>query len=713
MASSASVPSVTQSVSYSYDSAGRLQTIASPVSTARYRYGATGLLTEVRRYLDSAAAAADADYSLPASHPSLLLSANTYQPFGYGVLSKTNRVGDTVVSKFGYTLNDLGQRTAMINTGTAFAQPSQYQYRYNEKGEVIAGNRYEGADPLNPGPAIPSDTFAYRFDDIGNRLTATRGASAAPLQKEDYTANLLNQYTKIDTSVLSSPSVPSVTQSVSPVHDADGNLVSDTRWHYIWNAENRLIELETSPAAIAAGAPKQKLLFAYDYQGRRTSKQVFLWNLSLGTWNLSADTRFLYDGWNLVAEFSVQGSEFNVQRSYVWGLDMSGSLQGAGGVGGLLTVSTHNPSPLLDHPSSIAHLPFFDANGNVSEYLDSTGAIAAHFEYSPFGETLRAQISNPEIADLPFRFSTKYTDSETGHLYYGYRYYDTSTGRWLSRDPIEEEGGVNLYGMLGNDASNRVDPIGLADLPIQDHHPVSPYQKILSNHPLVKRAGVRLDLDQQLVTLENHAGRHSASYHAEVRNRLDAAWKTLGSKPTPGAARGAFSNVVDGIIEDIRNGKLKPYDGKEVRFVCLPKFTKLLDKVAFLGCVAAGLQLFTAPEAKAQNLARIAVEISQGDEFAEVELITAATDLGGALGKLIGMNAYGQLDATMAKARKLAGVELLDLNNMKDEERILTGEKPEEQMKKIKPFTGQKENIIVGPNGKTYIVVDGKLKPVD
>jgi len=51
----------------------------------------------------------------------------------------------------------------------------------------------------------------------------------------------------------------------------------------------------------------------------------------------------------------------------------------------------------------------------------------------------------------PFRFSTKYQDDETDLLYYGYRYYNASTGRWLSRDPIEEAGGSNLYSFVADD----------------------------------------------------------------------------------------------------------------------------------------------------------------------------------------------------------------------------------------------------------------------
>ena len=51
--------------------------------------------------------------------------------------------------------------------------------------------------------------------------------------------------------------------------------------------------------------------------------------------------------------------------------------------------------------------------------------------------------------------------AETMHVaYYGYRYYDPLTGRWPSRDPIEEDGGVNLYGFVGNDGANKFDELG-------------------------------------------------------------------------------------------------------------------------------------------------------------------------------------------------------------------------------------------------------------
>ena len=81
------------------------------------------------------------------------------------------------------------------------------------------------------------------------------------------------------------------------------------------------------------------------------------------------------------------------------------------------------------------------------------------FEYGPFGELLRA--TGPMAKANPFRFSTKYQDDESDLLYYGYRY--ERDGRWLSRDPVEETGGANLYGFARNDLVNGADFLGLQE----------------------------------------------------------------------------------------------------------------------------------------------------------------------------------------------------------------------------------------------------------
>jgi RHS repeat-associated protein len=124
-------------------------------------------------------------------------------------------------------------------------------------------------------------------------------------------------------------------------------------------------------------------------------------------------------------------------------------------VGGLLFATLHTSNKTLAYG--------YDLNGNVTLLVDTaTGNAAATYEYGSFGEPIR---QSGEYATLnPYRFSTKYTDHETGLVDYGYRYYQPETGRWLSRDPIEEEGGINLYGFVENDGVNEIDYLGQISL---------------------------------------------------------------------------------------------------------------------------------------------------------------------------------------------------------------------------------------------------------
>jgi len=142
-------------------------------------------------------------------------------------------------------------------------------------------------------------------------------------------------------------------------------------------------------------------------------------------------------------------------RSYAWGLDLSGTKDGAGGVGGLAWVTLHTASG----PASGTHFTCHDGNGNIVSLVSATtGDVTARYEYGPFGKPIR--ISGPAATLNPFRFSTKRTDNTTDPVLYEYRVYSSSTGRWLSQNPIEEEGGVNLIGVAGNDFLNSFDVLG-------------------------------------------------------------------------------------------------------------------------------------------------------------------------------------------------------------------------------------------------------------
>jgi RHS repeat-associated protein len=138
-------------------------------------------------------------------------------------------------------------------------------------------------------------------------------------------------------------------------------------------------------------------------------------------------------------------------KQHLWGPDLSSSMQGAGGDGGLVAGTVYNQDATL--------CPTFDGNGNVTALVDSEDhSLAVVYEYDLFGNLLGAR---GDFADEnPFRFSTKHHDDESGLVYYGYRFYDPALGRWLNRDPIGELGGLNLYEYAGNEPVAHLDAFG-------------------------------------------------------------------------------------------------------------------------------------------------------------------------------------------------------------------------------------------------------------
>ncbi len=257
-----------------------------------------------------------------------------------------------------------------------------------------------------------TNTFSYAYDNIGNRSSAMEAGIAT-----SYTANELNQYSAI--------------AELLPAYDADGNLLTNGVWSYEWDAENRLSAVYQNGSCVVSNA--------YDAFSRRVLKVT------------PAETHtFLSDGWNVVREVVRSSATGAVTETldYYWGRDLSGSLQGAGGVGGLLAYTRNGA----------LRIPVYDHIGNVVAVVDGSGAVLASYEYDPFGNIV-AQ-SGAEADEVPFRFSTKYFDSETGLYYYGYRFYAPELGRWINRDPVEEEGGENLYDFCNNSPLSVFDKLG-------------------------------------------------------------------------------------------------------------------------------------------------------------------------------------------------------------------------------------------------------------
>jgi RHS repeat-associated protein len=340
---------------------------------------------------------------------------------------KQNKVGTSVISSYDYAVNAIGQRTGVTTSGTAFPAVPSWAWSYDALGQVIAADS-----------SVATSDRSYQYDAIGNRQ---KSADSLTLPvANNYSANLLNQYSAINNQQSS---------VINPSYDFDGNATAypmpaapATNSTLAWDAENRLIS-STVGTAITT--------YQYDAQSRRIAKVA---GTSATT---STATLYLYDARNCLAEYE-RGTGvlpvLTLKKTRLWGTDLSGTPQGVGGVSGLLSES------LISNPQSPIYYPTYDGNGNISEYLTATGTTAAHFEYDPFGNTV---VNTDTGNQFTYRFSTKPRDQETGLYYYGYRYYDPSTGRWLSRDPIQEKGGVNLYGFITNNGLDRQDYLGYSD----------------------------------------------------------------------------------------------------------------------------------------------------------------------------------------------------------------------------------------------------------
>lgn len=166
----------------------------------------------------------------------------------------------------------------------------------------------------------------------------------------------------------------------------------------------------------------------------------------------ATDIAYLYDEWELIAEYTLANGAPTLHTTYTWGQDHLGNPGGDTRPGSILSVTRHQ-TQITAH-----FFPTYDGSGNVSEYLDANGAVAAHFEYDPYGNVVA---SSGDIEAFPIRHATKPVDRETGFHYYGLRYYDPLSGRWTSRDPIGETGGRNLSAFVGNDPVNFSDLLGM------------------------------------------------------------------------------------------------------------------------------------------------------------------------------------------------------------------------------------------------------------
>ncbi len=315
-----------------------------------------------------------------------------------------------------YAYDDMNRVTSIKeNGGTTLAT-----YAYSNEGRrasITYGNgavvsyTYYDDDALDTldhdmGGTADDVTFDYIFN-YSNQLVmldinkATYRFTSHTAQTVGYDRNGLNQYSKIDGQTIT--------------YDASGNLTDNGVWDLTYDIENMLVEADDGVTTAT---------YEYDPVGRRSEKTV-----NDGT---ATTTTFLHDGVEEIADYD--GS--TLLRRYVHGP----------GVDEYLVMYTG---------SGTSNKSYFHANhqGSIIAMSDGNGVVDGPFAYDSYGN-----VSDDD--GVPFKYTGRRLDEETGLYYYRARYYDPEIGRFLQTDPIGYGDGLNWYAYVGNNPMNAIDPTG-------------------------------------------------------------------------------------------------------------------------------------------------------------------------------------------------------------------------------------------------------------
>jgi len=366
--------------------------------------------------------------------------------------------GSTQLSKFDYTYNAVGtiatwtqqadSSTAVVNTlsydnadeltnavqsgGGSASNAYHYDPAGNRLAEITASTTTAGQfNNLNQLKAITSSSTSTTVagHTSANISSATIDAVPATITNStNFTANVPIPSGTNVVSVVAQPTsssgvlttqryqiVASGSTPTSLSYDANGNVTTDENGNgYAWDALNRLTKITYSGGATSN--------FAYDGLSRRVS---IIEKNSGGT--VTSTKLYLWTG-SEIAEERSSGTTVT-KRFFPQGEQQSGT----------------------DYYYTKDHL------GSIREMLNSSGSIVARYSYDPYGRT--TLVSGTNLAT--FQYDHYYVHSTSGLYLTRYRAFDPNTGRWLSRDPIAEQGGLNLYGYVRDDPTNAWDLTGL------------------------------------------------------------------------------------------------------------------------------------------------------------------------------------------------------------------------------------------------------------
>jgi RHS repeat-associated protein len=422
---------------FSLDDAGRITGVTSPAGTFTYSFDPMRLGLVNRLLL-----------------PNSAYVTNTYGPLARLQTNSLNNSSDTPLDYYAYAYNSANQRTALYrsdNTSVAFS--------YDKIGQLTVADS-----------SVNSEDCGYYYDSAWNLNRRTNNGVTSI-----FTVDNKNELT----------TGPGVVAGQG--YDSNGNLVTshNGKVELFYDDENRLVQwfsYQTSDACLKTndlrtdffydGLSRLRKRLEYSYQSNNVSCGGSSapagggagapppsggggGPCNIGAWQLVSETDYIYDGHRVIQE---RDGNHTPTVSYTRGPDLSGTLEGAGGIGGLLARSSGYSSGNW----SSHYFYHADGNGNVTYMLDGSQAMIASYRYDPFGNLISS--SGSLASANVYRFSSKEIHVNSGMYDFLYRFYDPFQQRWINHDPIAELGGINLYSLAGDDPVNGKDWLGLLDV---------------------------------------------------------------------------------------------------------------------------------------------------------------------------------------------------------------------------------------------------------